>query len=558
MSQGPGRLTAAGTPYVPRAALRVLLVLTGMAVTVTYVETMVLPAFKQFVEFFGGAPATTVAWILSAYLLVGTVSTPIFGKLGDKYGKKRMLLVVMGVYAVAVALAGFTPDLGAAFGLARPEQIYLLIAVRALQGVGMAMVPLAFAMIPETFPAQRVGAAQGAVSAMFATGAAIGLAVGGWIAQTYGWQFTYHTVTPVAALLYLLAVWLLRESPQRRPNPIDVPGITALGAALAFLLLGITEGTNWGWGNVAAVSFYGVPWGVPEFFVVSAVALAVFLLWEGRTDHPVVSFAALKERNILVSNLNGLLVGMTMFLTFVSMTLLAEYPVAPGFGMSESRFGLVALWSALGMLAFGPLLGLASSRIGPKPVMLFGFALSAVGAALLAAFHATVLELTILPIPILVGAVGVMIALTNVIVLTADRRDLGIQTGVNQTFRNLGSAIGPVLATTVAASYVSSLGLYTNTAFVALFEITGAISAVGFLLALWLRNFRFGADGQRTNAGAPRVVPESSPEAVGAGALTRPEPKPAGPRRLVGSVGPTSSRSSSRRRCRRSRCPSGP
>ncbi len=513
---GP-QLTAAGTPYNPRAALAVLVILAGMAVTVTYVETMVLPAFKQFYTFFDQPAETTIAWILSAYLLVGTVATPIFGKLGDKYGKKRMLLVVMAVYAVAVAFAGFTPDIGAAVGVSRSDQIYLLIGVRAVQGIGMAMFPLAFAMIPETFPARRVGPAQGAVAAMFALGASIGLALGGWVAQTFGWQFTYHTVIPIATLLLLLAFALLHESPHRHPNPIDIPGIAGLGFTLAMFLVGITEGTGWGWTNFSAVSFGGIPWGDPEFFVLAVIGLVFFLLWEPRSPYPVVSFRALKERNILVSNINGVFVGATMFLTFVSMTLLAEYPIAPGFNLSESRFGLVALWPALGMLAFGPLLGFASSRVGPKPVMLLGFALTAVGGLLLTLYHGTVLELTVIPIPMLVGVVGVMIAMTNVIVLTADRRELGIQTGMNQTFRNLGSAIGPVLATTVIASFLTTYyppvgppqAVFTDTGFRWVFVITAALSLVGFLFALGLRNFRFGADGVRSDA--PTAAPQPSP-----------------------------------------------
>lgn len=513
MSGNGSKLTAAGTLYNPRAAIAVLVILAGMAVTVTYVETMVLPAFKQFYTFFDHPAETTIAWILSAYLLVGTVATPVFGKLGDKYGKKRMLLVVMAVYAAAVAVAGFTPDIGASLGVSRSDQIYLLIGVRAIQGVGMAMFPLAFAMIPETFPAARVGPAQGVVAAMFALGAAIGLALGGWVAQTFGWQFTYHTVIPIAGLLLVLAFALLHESPHRHPNPIDIPGIASLGFALAMFLVGITEGTGWGWTRLSAVSFGGVPWGDPQFFVLAAVGLAFFLLWEPRAKFPVVSFRALRERNILVSNINGLFVGATMFLTFVSMTILAEYPVAPGFNLSESRFGLVALWSALGMLSFGPLLGFASSRIGPKPVMLLGFALTAFGAVLIASFHTSVLELTVFPIPMLVGAVAVMIAMTNVIVLTADRRELGIQTGMNQTFRNLGSAIGPVLATTVLASFLTTFyppvgppqSVYADTGFTWVFVITAIFSVVGFAFALGLRNFRFGAEGQR--AEAPLATP---------------------------------------------------
>src|SRR5271156_7200777 len=129
---------AAPSPAAPRQydakyGRTVLLILSGMAIMVTYVETMVLPAFSNFESFFKVTDASTIAWILSAYLLVGVVVTPIFGKLGDIYGKKRMLLIAMIVYAVAVSLAGFTPNIGAAIGLSRPNQIYVLIAVRALQ-----------------------------------------------------------------------------------------------------------------------------------------------------------------------------------------------------------------------------------------------------------------------------------------------------------------------------------------------------------------------------------------------------------------------------------------
>ncbi|MGI0067718.1 MAG: MFS transporter, partial [Thermoplasmata archaeon] len=117
-SASPVVMTAAGGQvYRPRSARDMLIVLTGMALMVTYVETMVLPAFNNFVQFFQYPPISTVVWILSAYLLVGVVATPVFGKLGDIYGKKKMLLVAMGVYAVAVSIAGFTPDIGSALGV---------------------------------------------------------------------------------------------------------------------------------------------------------------------------------------------------------------------------------------------------------------------------------------------------------------------------------------------------------------------------------------------------------------------------------------------------------
>ncbi len=529
-------LTAAGTPYVPRQAAAVLALLAGMAVMVTYVETMVLPAFKQFLSFYFGTAvtttdATTVAWILSAYLVVGTVATPIFGKLGDKYGKKRMLMVVMAVYAAAVSVAGFTPDLGNALGIARNNQIYLLIGARAFQGVGMAMFPLAFAMIPETFPAQRVGTAQGLVAAMFAIGAAIGLALGGWVAESFGWQFTYHTIVPFAIGLPVVAAFRLHESPHRHPAPLDLAGIASLGLSLAMFLLGITEGTTWGWTNATAAQFGPIPWGVPEFFAVAVASLAFFLLWEPRAEHPFVSFKAMRERNILVSNVNGLVSGMTMFLSFVTLVLLAEDLFPPGFNLTEFQFGLVALPSALGMLVMGPVLGFASSRLGPKPVMTLGFSLAAAAAIALALFHDSVLELALFAIPLQVGVVGVFIAMTNVIVLTADRRELGVQTGINQTFRTLGTAVGPVLATTIVASFLTPYQVaplpappryvYANTGFVWVFVVMAVLAALGGVLSLALRNYRFAADGTRTEAGAARrPAPATDAEPVPAQSVT--------------------------------------
>jgi MFS family permease len=502
--------TAAGTPYDPRASGAVLAVLALMAMMVTYVETMVLPAFGAFITFFDHPPATTVVWIISAYLLVGTVATPIFGKLGDKYGKKRMLLIVMTLYAIAVSIAGFTPNLGAAVGIDRAHQIYVLIALRAFQGLGMGMFPLAFAMIPEVFPAARVGRAQGAVSGMFAAGASLGLVGGGYIAYRYGWQLTYHTVIPLAVALVVLAYLLLRESPHLSPKPIDVPGIAALGFALAMTMLGITEGAYWGWTNLRAVSLAGVPWGVPEFFLLALASLALFLAWEPRANAPVVSFAALRQRNIWISNVNGVFVGIAMFLVFVSLTLLVEDPVRPGFGYNEFQMGLVALPSSLGMLAFAPLWGRWVAAKGPKPVMLTGFAVMGVGAVGLLVAHATILELMVFTIPTLVGNVAVLIAMSNIIVLSVPPQELGIQTGMNQTFRNLGSAVGPVIAATATASFTTSYygrSVPTITGFVVIFGITAVVAAAGLLLALGLRNFRFHADGRRSDASDPAPAP---------------------------------------------------
>ena len=526
-----------GRPYDPAYGRTLLGILAVMALMVTYVETMVLPAFKQFYTFFDqtGGNFSTIAWILSAYLLVGVVVTPIFGKLGDLYGKKRMLVLVMGVYAAAVTVAGFTPDIGAAFGVSRPNQIYVLIAVRAIQGVGMAMFPLAFSMIPEVFPAARVGQAQGIVAAMFAAGASMGLVGGGYLAQTFGWQATYHTVIPIAVTLVILSILFLRESPSTK-NPIfDPPGVASLGFGLATIMLGISQGTVWGWTDWSAAHWGALSWGVPEFFVLGVLSFAFFAYWEPRAKSPVVNFAALKPRNIWVSNVNGVLAGLLMFLVFTTETVLIELPFGPGFNQTELQMGLIALPSTIAMLIAGPILGRIVGTRGPKPVMLLGFGIASIGAVVLVFVNRAIIDLTLFPILLLVGNVAVLISMTNAIVLTADRRELGIQTGMNQTFRNLGSTIAPVLVTTILASFEATYFAatpfgpvayrgYALEGFQVVFAITAALAIAGFLVSLALKNFRFLADGTRSAGSvAPKAMPgtPTPPEAPPVAAASR-------------------------------------
>lgn len=513
---------AGGRPFDARYATTVLGILAGMALMVTYVETMVLPAISNFESFFGVYNLSTIAWILSAYLLVGVVVVPIFGKLGDLYGKKKILLVAMGVYAVAVSVAGFTPNIGDALGVARANQIYLLIAVRAVQGIGMGMFPLGFAMLPEVFPAARVGQAQGLISGMFAGGAALGLVGGGWIAETYGWQLTYHTVIPIAILVFVLAAIFVRESPLYPNRKLDIPGVTSLGLGLTFLMLGITEGQYWGWLALTGGSIGGVSFGVPEFFLLALVAFVFFVLWERRTPSPVVSFEALQERNIWVSNVNGMLVGMTMFLLFTILIILGEYP-SPGFHLSELDAGLVFIPAVFGMMFGGIFLGRATARFGPKPVMILGFSMIALGAIGLAAVTPTVYEVALFAIPIMAGNVGVLISMSNIIVLSVDPKTVGVHTGMNQTFRNLGSALGPVLVSSILAAYSYTifapspvpphalLPVFQNYhlgGYQAVFALVAGVGLVGALVSTALRNYRFHADGTRVGE-AVATIPAS-------------------------------------------------
>jgi MFS family permease len=489
----------------PSRQRAVLIILSGAAMMVLYVETMIIPGLTKFQSFFGNAPLTSVTWILTAYLLVGVAFTPIAGKLGDIYGKKRMLVVILSIYFVAVTVAGFTPNIGDALGMTRANELYLFIGVRAIQGEGAAMFPLAFAMIGDEFPKDKIAGAQGLVSAMFAIGASVGLFVGALITQDFGWQFTYHTVIFPAGLVLVLAILLLRESPSRLQEPIDFPGAVFLSLSLTFFLLGLTEGPTWGWGNWQGYTISGLTLGTPEFFVLAAALILAFIFWERRSAEPVVDFSKLSERNIILANTIGILAGIAMFLLFVGFVARVEADSPVGLGMTPLDLGYYSLPASFANLICAPLIGRSITRLGPKFALVLGSALIVIGGVFVTYNNDAVIDFIIGPIPIMVGVVSLFIAMTNIVVVSSKPQETGIQTGMNQTFRNLGTSIGPVVASTILASVLAT---YTVTvtvgghqipvqfqgpstwAFQLIFILIAAMGAVALVLSMLVKNFR--------------------------------------------------------------------
>jgi MFS family permease len=178
---------------IPTYAWKTLLVLSCIAVMVMYAETMLIPAIPDLIRDFHVSYSMS-SWILTAYLISGAVMTPIAGKLSDMYGKKKMLLIIMVIYGVGVSAAGFSNGI-----------IFMLVA-RAIQGIGLSMFPIAFSIVREQFPRQKIAIGQGIISSMFAAGSSIGLYVGGTIIQQFSWHATFFTIIPILIIL-LFTIW---------------------------------------------------------------------------------------------------------------------------------------------------------------------------------------------------------------------------------------------------------------------------------------------------------------------------------------------------------------
>ena len=419
-------------------ATRVLLTVTAVSLLLNYVETMVIPGIYDIQKDLA-TTATIASWITSAFLIVGAAVSPLFGKLGDIYGKKKIFLTVLLFYITGVGLAGFATN------------IYMLIASRAIQGIGFAIVPLGLAIITDVFPKERVATAQGIISGTFAIGAAAGLIIGAYIVQDLSWQWAFHSAFILSIVLFFVALVALKKDVPGEKSKVDIVGTSMLMSGIVLILLYFTEAPTLGWLSLENIAL-----------LIPGIILTVgFFAFENKQTSPLIQLSLLKIRNVLVANLVGILSSMSMFLLFFAVIYYAQYPsvIGPyGLGLSVINTGLTLAPATLVMLIVGPLMGRLVTRIGPKPIITVGASISIVGLLLFTFFRGTTTELTIDVAVALVGVVSLIIPIVNMISVSVPKENTAVGLGMNTMLRNLGGAVGPVLATTIISTYSDKLG----------------------------------------------------------------------------------------------------
>ncbi|WP_217924010.1 MFS transporter [Miltoncostaea oceani] len=438
MSGSTPSLAASRTRRPPRPGL-LLLALTVAGGSFALMQAVVVPALPELQRDLDSTTAW-VAWTVSIYLLSASVATPLLGRLGDQYGKDRMLLVTLAIFTVGSILSIFAWD------------ITSLIVFRAIQGVGGAVYPLCFSIIRDEMPPKRMGVAMGLISAMLGVGGGLGLVMSGIIVDNGSWRILFV----VGAVIGLIAMGLVRAavppSPSRARASLDIPGALLLSAGLICVLVALTESRSWGWGSPLQMSVLGA-------------GLVILVLWgwiESRTAQPLVDMRMMARRPVLFTNLAALFCGFTMYAIFTVLPLFAQMPsglpvdaqalVTYGFGASVTVSALYLIPGALVMLPAGPYGGVLGRQIGFKYALAIGLLVTAIGSAMLAAIHAEPWQLML---GYAVGAAGVAVAFGAMPKLIADAvspTETGIATGMNTVVRTVGSAIGAQAAITLLAS----------------------------------------------------------------------------------------------------------
>ncbi len=445
---------------------RTLLVLTLPALSFSLAQTMLVPAFGDLVTELHSS-VSTVTWVLTSYLVAAAVFTPLVGRLGDMFGKRRMLVLSLVAFVVGCVVSAVGQDIGT------------VIAGRVVQGMAGGLFPLCFGIIRDEFPRERVAGSIGLISATIGIGGGGGLLLGGVMVDAFGYPsiFWLGAAASLVALVMILA--LVPESRVRVPGKVDLRGAVVLAAGLVLVLLAVSEGRSWGWGS-------------PRTVLAALAGLVVLVLWvplERRTPDALVDVAALARPAVLLTNVSTLLVGFGMFGAYVLIPQVVEAPVSSGYGLggTATSAGLLMLPGSFGMLLFGPLSGALGSRAGHRVSLAVGCVLSAVGLGMLAAFHSSSAAVLGWFFVVCAGIGFAFAAMPNLILGAVPPEQTGQATGFNAVVRSVGSSVGTqvaavvVVSSAVAGSVTPRDSGYTG-AFAMCAVVAAAAAVVAFLI----------------------------------------------------------------------------
>jgi EmrB/QacA subfamily drug resistance transporter len=422
-------------------------------VTFALLQSLVAPALPAIQRDLH-ASATAVAWILTAYLLSASILTPILGRLGDMFGKERTLVAVLAVLAAGTLLAALAHD------------IVVLIAARVIQGAGGAIFPLAFGIIRDEFPRERVASGIALISAILGIGGGLGIVLAGPIvdAFSYHWLFWFPLVLVVAATI--TTVLFVPESPIKSPGRINWSGAALLSAWLVCLLVGISEGSSWGYGDTRTIGLV----------VAAAVLLAAWVANEQRAAEPLVDMRMMRIRGVWTVNAAAFLVGAGMYSSFVLIPEFTEMPASAGYGFhaSVTQAGLFMLPSTFAMLVTSPIAGRLANRGGSRLPLILGSLISCLSFVCLAVAHDQRWEIYAW-LALLGAGIGLAFAsLANLIVEAVRPEQTGVATGMNTVMRSLGGSVGAQAGASIIAGTVVGTALPTEHGFTLAFILAAA------------------------------------------------------------------------------------
>lgn len=464
-----------------------LAILSGLGIIAMSAETMVLPAIPDFIADLDISYQDS-SWILAVILVTGAVMTPIAGKLSDIYGKKKVLLVILAVYILGLLLGAMATNFPS------------LITARVLQGIGISMFPIAFSILRDKFPPEKLAIAQGIFSSTLSGGAVIGLIIGGSIVENFGWRATFSLLVPIAIILFAIIVKFVHvreleqqmvsnkasefccrfthvrqdilltentstntsndngKSKQKLNKSIDIKGAITLSAAVISFLFTLQLLEKAGSNNFTQIII---------FSFASIVSLVLFITVEKKAPFPLIDFKLLKNRIILSANIINMTVGLTaLMVVYQSLPILIRNPPPAGFGGEASSIAIVQLPYMVVSLIFSVASGFVVAKFGNLRPTTMGTIVTTFGFFVLFMYHSSEASIAAVLVIVAAGLALMQIGSVNIVLTSTPKQFSGISLGMNLLIYLIGSSVGPVIA-----------GIYLQANQIFVESETGSISA---------------------------------------------------------------------------------
>jgi EmrB/QacA subfamily drug resistance transporter len=428
-------------------------------------QSLVIPALTT-IQSTMHTTQNTVTWVVTAYLLSASIFTPVMGRVGDILGKEHVMVATLIALSVGSVIAGLATN------------VTVLIIGRAVQGIGGGVIPLAFGIIRDEFPREKLASAIGTTAAMTAVGGGVGLIVAGPILENLGLHWLFWIPFAMTSIAAVLTYLLVPESPERSPGRISYSAALLLSAWLIALLLAVSEAPTWGWfaTKTLLIGALGV------------VLLVVWVMVELRVNDPVVDMKMMRIPAVWTNNLVAFLFGIGMYSVFAFLPEFVQTPRSVGYGFTASTTasGLFLIPLSLGMFFVGLYSGKIAERFGSKAAVVVGSAISGVGYVVLALAHSAAWEIYLASSLLGIGLGLAFSAMSNLIVRAVPANQTGVASGMNANIRTIGGAVGAGVMSSIVTSKMLASGAPAESGYTHGFIFLGACTVLAVIAAVFI------------------------------------------------------------------------
>lgn len=394
--------------------------------------TLIIPLFADLPTLLD-VSSENASWLITATLLCSAVSTPIVARMGDMYGKRRMMIVALAVMIVGSVICAL--EVGFA----------MLIVGRAMHGFSAALIAVGISILRDELPPNKVGTAVALMSGTLGIGGALGLPLSGIIYDQFGWHSLFWFSAAAGTILITAITLLIEESSVRTPGRFDLVGAALFSFGLVFLLLPISKGSEWGWTSWIVIGLLGL----------SVLTFAVWLPVQLQQKQPMIDVRVARQPSVLITNIASLFVGFAMFVNMILTSQVLQLPevTGAGLGLNASQAGLAMVPMGLVMLVMAPVCGKMLRHLGGRVTLVIGSVVMAVSYVGRAMFDGNLFEIVLGSTLIGVGTAIAFAAMPTLVMAAVPITETTSANGLNSLARHIGTATGSAVCAVILATY---------------------------------------------------------------------------------------------------------